>query len=146
MLNDIKDTLFSALDSAQKQGEKVAHISALRLKAMKLSKKISLEYKNLGMLVYECHMSNIKDDGIISTCIEKIASLRRELTVLNREIDTLCGIVSCDFCSHKNKKEQTVCEKCGESLEKEQPANEDIDAIKNEIAQIRQNIKDLTEN
>lgn len=146
MLNDIKDTLFSALDSAQKQSEKVAHVSALRLKAMKLSKKISLEYKNLGMLVYECHMSNIEDDGIVLSCIEQIASLRHELTVLNREIDTLCGVVRCDFCSHKNKKEQTVCEKCSEPLEKAKTNETDIDAIKNEIAQIRQNIKDLTEN
>lgn len=143
MLNDIKDTLFSALDSAQKQGEKVAHISALRIKAMKLSKKISLEYKNLGILVYECHMSNINDSDIVLTCIETIASLRRELKLLNREIDELNGVVSCDFCSHKNTKEQTVCEQCSESLEK---TDDDIDAIKNEIAQIRQNIKDLTEN
>ncbi len=143
MFNDIKDTLFSTLDAAQKKGEELAHLSSLRIEAIKLSKKISNEYKNLGMLVYECRMSNIDDGQTIECCVKTIADLRRELTLLNREIDTLSGTVRCDFCSHKNKKENDVCEKCGEELTQ---TPDDIDAIKNEIAQIRQNIKDLTEN
>ena len=142
MLDDIKDTLLSALELAQEQTAKLANISKLRLKAVNLSRKISKEYKNLGMLVYECHLSGIKDEKILEECIEGIAQLRHELNSLNREIDELNGVVSCDFCSHKNDKEQETCENCGETLDKK----EDINAIKDEIAQIRQNIKDLTEN
>ncbi len=144
MFNDIKETLFSTLDIAQKKGEELARLSSLRIEAIKLSKKISNEYKNLGMLVYECRMSNIDDTETIECCVKTIADLRRQLTLLNREIDLLSKTARCDYCSHKNKKQDTTCEKCGEPLN--DTPEDDIDAIKNEIAEIRQNIKDLTEN
>ncbi len=142
MFDDIREKLTDTLDTVQRKGGELAELSKMRINAMKLSSKISAEYKNLGMLVYECRMGGFDDNETIECCVKTIADLRRELTLLNREIDNLTGTVRCDFCGNKNSKAETSCQKCGEPLTEE----ESIDAIKEEIAQIRQNIKNLTEN
>ncbi len=145
MFNDIKDKVADTLGNVQKKGEELAELSKMRVRALKLSSEISAEYKSLGQLVYECRMGGFDDSETIECCVKAIAEMRRELTLLTRDIDNVTGTVRCDFCGNKNPKSETVCQKCGEPFDTVVEPEEDVDAIKAEIAQIKQNIKDLTQ-
>lgn len=116
ILNKVRDTIELAKDKTKK----VATLSRLRAKAIALSTEIKREYRNLGEIVYECKMSGFNETEAVDSAVNQIASLRKQLTELKQEIDSIVN---------------------GNTS---QTADDEINSIKDEIEAIRRDISNLT--
>ena len=116
IINKVRDTIELAKDKTKQ----VATLSRLRAKAIALSSEIKREYRNLGEIVYECKMSGFNETDAVDSAVNQIASLRKQLTELKQQIDSVMN---------------------GSSS---RTADDEINSIKDEIEAIRRDISNLT--
>ena len=120
MREEIISKLRDTFEFAKDKTKKVATLSRLRAKALEISSEIKREYRNLGEIVYECKMSGFSETEAVDSAVNQIASLRKQLTELKKEIDSIMN---------------------GNTS---QTADDEINSIKDEIEAIRRDISNLT--
>lgn len=122
------DLLIKAKDFANAAGSKaqeMAELTKLRLQAAQLRSDLDSNYLKMGEIVYELKKANTENEDLIAMCVAEIDAQHKELEELNQKIDDLKNELKCPECMASNPKEALYCSRCGASLTKPVPPEEE---------------------
>ncbi len=122
-LDNVINTTKSVAATAGKKTDETIRVSKLKLKATQLNADIKNKNEKLGALVYEMAKSGEKDTEAFDAVIAEIDSNKAELADIDKQLDELRGMVTCEKCGAKTDNDNAFCPKCGAKLP-EKPAPE----------------------
>lgn len=117
VLDDVKDSLFTAGKEVSQKAKDVSEIAKLRLDLKSKQDFVENQYKELGRAYYQAH----KDAEEMSPQeAEQFANITEALEEINRmhaEILAIKGALECPKCGNKMPEGATFCSKCGTKLD-----------------------------
>ncbi len=105
-----------AVDVIGEKAGQLVDVSKLNLKLIELKSELKSEFEGLGRMVYECSEENITENQKITTQIQLIKQLNKEIENLKKQIAFAKNKVLCKSCGHHNDMDSSYCAKCGGSL------------------------------
>ncbi len=135
--DELLTTTKSVASTAGKKTDEAVKVSKLKLKKAQLNSDIKAKQEKLGALVYQMAKADEKDGEAFDAAIADIDACFEALNAIDKQIDELTGIITCEKCGAKTKDDNSYCPKCGTKLPeivKPAPAEEKAEEAKAEEA------------
>lgn len=122
-VDNVINTTKNVAATAGKKTDEAIKISKLKLRSTQLNSDIKNKNEKLGALVYDMAKSGEKDTKAFDALVAEIDAVNTELADIEKQLDSLKGVVACPSCGAKTADDNTFCPKCGAKLP-EKPASE----------------------
>ncbi len=114
--DELVSTTKNVASTAGKKTDEAVKVSKLKLKKAQLNSDIKAKYEKLGALVYQMAKADEKDGEAFDAAIADIDTTIEALAAIDKQVDELSGIITCEKCGAKTKDENSYCPKCGTKL------------------------------
>ncbi len=128
---NLKQALTDTAEVVTKKTEDVVEIQKLRSKIYNGKKNVEVDYKKLGIIIYQRYLNGESmDEELINLCIS-VHDMLEEVEKYKDELAEKKGLNICDSCDTTNPKDAVFCMKCGSKLPvkvvKEEKFEDDFD-------------------
>lgn len=145
----LKQTLTDTAEAVGKKTEDVLEVQKLRSKISNAKKNVEVDYKKLGMIIYQRYLSGETLDEELVTLCDAIGDLMKQAEQYQEELADKKGIIICNVCSSSNPKDAFYCMKCGNKLpvKVQEPEEEDdwVSELDEEDAEAEEAVVEETE-
>ncbi len=114
--DELLSTTKTVASTAGKKTDEAVKISKLKVKKAQINSDIKTKYEKLGTMVYQMAKADEKDGEAFDAAIADIDASCEALVAIDKQIDELTGVVTCENCGAKTKDENSYCPKCGTKL------------------------------
>ncbi len=116
MTAKIFDTIRELTEAAIKKADENYRVVTLRLSHAALEKLLERQYVELGKAVYVMCKGEKEDAEEIAAMTVQIDRTKKRLSLLERRIDDITGVVRCPACGKSLKMKYAYCAHCGKKL------------------------------
>ncbi len=115
-LKNLKQALSDTAEVVTKKTEDVVEIQKLRSKIYNAKKNVEVDYKKLGIIIYQRYLNGESmDEELVNLCVA-VHDMLEEAEKYKDELAEKKGLNICDACDATNPKDAVFCMKCGSKL------------------------------
>ncbi len=114
--DELLSTTKTVASTAGKKTDEAVKISKLKVKKAQINSDIKTKYEKLGTMVYQMAKADEKDGEAFDAAIADIDASCEALVAIDKQIDDLTGVITCEKCGAKTKDDNSYCPKCGAKL------------------------------
>jgi len=113
---NLKQALTETAEVVTKKTEDVVEIQKLRSKIHNAKKNVEVDYKKLGIIIYQRYLSGESVDEELANICVALDDMLAEVEKYKDELAEKKGLNVCDSCDATNPKDAAFCMKCGSKL------------------------------
>lgn len=119
------DTAKDIADYAIKKANQGSKLFRLQISLTALKKLLSVQYRELGMLVYEMRGKGLDAQDEEGSIIAQISYTKRKISAVEHRIQDVLELIRCPKCGNVVKIKNTFCSHCGYKLAAEEEQMEE---------------------